>query len=81
MKGMCQFRGGSSPPGSPSLFLLYFDRENSVSYYERRGYSMKSFKDIRFYYYWSKGEKALKDRDEKTANKCKKKLIRLYPKN
>lgn len=42
---------------------------------------MKSFKDIRFYYYWSKGEKALKDGDEKTANKCKKKLIRLYPKN
>lgn len=42
---------------------------------------MKSFKDIRFYYYWSKGENALKDGDEKTANKCKKKLIRLYPKN
>ena len=42
---------------------------------------MKLFKDIRFYYYWSKGEKALKDGDEKTANKCKKKLIRLYPKN
>ena len=42
---------------------------------------MKSFKDIRFYYYWYKGEKALKDGDEKTSNKCKKKLIRLYPKN
>ena len=35
---------------------------------------MKLFKNIRFFYYWTKGERALKNGDEKTANKCKKKL-------
>ena len=35
---------------------------------------MMFFKNIRFIYYWTKGEKALMNGDEKTANVCKKKL-------
>ena len=35
---------------------------------------MKLFKNIRFCYFWTKGERALKNGDEKTTNKCKKKL-------
>ena len=35
---------------------------------------MKLFKRIRFNYYWTKGEKAFRNGDEKTANICKKKL-------
>ena len=35
---------------------------------------MMFFKNIRFIYYWTKGEKALKNGDEKTADVCKKKL-------
>ena len=35
---------------------------------------MMFFKNIRFIHYWTKGEKALMNGDEKTANVCKKKL-------
>ena len=37
---------------------------------------MKLFKNIRFNYYWAKGEKAFKNGDEKTANVCKKETQR-----
>lgn len=35
---------------------------------------MMLFNRIRFNYYWTKGEKAFRNGDEKTANICKKKL-------
>lgn len=37
---------------------------------------MMFFKNIRFIYYWTKGEKALMNGDEKTANVCKKETKR-----
>lgn len=35
------------------------------------------FNNLRFYYYWTKGEKALRKGDIETAMKCKEKIIKI----